>query len=62
MAKWTSTPAVHEQIEWLKIHGFNLQGDKKTRNNVGAVFKVVDQVISKVSRYGKQVVPRGRKS
>ena len=59
VAKWKSTPAVLEQIEWLKIHGFNLEGDNKTRNNVGAVFKVVDQVVAKKCQSGIAVVELG---
>ena len=59
VTRWTSTPAVLEQIEWLKIHGFNLEGDRRTRNNVGAVFKVVDQVISGRCQGGIAVVELG---
>ena len=59
VARWTSTPAVLEQIEWLKIHGFNLEGDRKTRNNVGAVFSVVDQVVAEKCQTGIAIVELG---
>ena len=52
-------PAAIEQIEWLKIHGFNLESDDKTRNNVGAIFKVVDQVVAMNCQTGIAVVELG---